>query len=159
MIAPVVMCIDDQREVLGALVGDLQELSSIELIECESVSEAWEMLDELQTNGKHLALILCDHIMPGTKGIDFLIELFQRQCGNPPKTALITGLASHQDTIAAINQARICCYIAKPWNKQELLQTVRSLLTSWIIQSGLDPREYPDLLDSETLYRELSQNA
>ena len=44
------------------------------VIACESAAEADEVLDLMDKHAEEPALIICDHVMPGRNGIDFLIE-------------------------------------------------------------------------------------
>ena len=150
------MCIDDQRGVLMALRKDLGFFKdACTIIVCESADEAAEVLDEIDTAGEHLAVIICDHLMPGKSGVDFLIELNGDARFPKTKKLLLTGLATHQDTIVAINEAQIDRYIEKPWDKESLIQTVKVLLTLYLLQSGSDYKLYLKILDQQTLYREL----
>ena len=100
-----IISIDDQREILAALRKDLLQLGEYcSLAECESAEEAAEVLDEVDAEGAHLAILICDHVMPGQNGIDFLAE-FDKDVRFPhTKRVLLTGLATHQDTIVAINE-------------------------------------------------------
>ncbi|MGL4602364.1 MAG: hypothetical protein ACRCVE_13020, partial [Plesiomonas sp.] len=70
------ICVDDQREVLSAVVRDLDKLAHwINIEECESAAEAISLIDDLDAEGKQIALVVSDHIMPGKNGVDFLAEL------------------------------------------------------------------------------------
>ncbi len=150
---PAILCIDDQREVLAALMKDLEPLEEhFALIECESALEAHQVLDDLDDRGEPLALIVCDHVMPGQSGIDFLIEAGRDLRFQDTKKMLLTGLATHQDTIRAINSAGIDYYVEKPWEDADLLKAVKVLLTRYVVQSGLDYQPYLPVLDQETLY-------
>lgn len=149
------LCIDDQREVLAALRKDLSSLSTYcTMIECESAEEAEEVLDEIDAEDKKLALIICDHVMPGKNGIDFLTEFKGDLRFIHTKKLLLTGLATHQDTIHAINEADIDFYIEKPWG-EELMQAVKKLLTKFILRTGIAYEPYLEITDQETLYAEL----
>jgi two-component system chemotaxis response regulator CheY len=155
-----ILCLDDQRDVLAALRKDLEVLASaVTLIACESVAEAEEVLDLMDKHAEEPALIICDHIMPGTNGIDFLIDF--RKEGRFPRTKriLLTGLATHRDTIEAINKAHIDHYIEKPWDGAGLVRTVREFLTRYVLEAGLDYKEYLGVLDQETLYGELRKRS
>jgi two-component system chemotaxis response regulator CheY len=155
-----IICLDDQRDVLAALRKDLEPLSgAVTVIACESVSEAEEVLDALDKRAEEPALLVCDHVMPGRSGIDFLVEF--RKSGRFPKTRLVllTGLATHRDTIEAINEARIDHYIEKPWDGADLVRTVKGLLTRYVLDSGLDYKPYLGALDQETLYGELRKKS
>ena len=60
----IIICVDDQREVLATLRKDLILFEShCELIECESTDEVDEVLEEIDSAGKIPALIICDHVM------------------------------------------------------------------------------------------------
>ena len=76
---PNIVCVDDQREVLATLKKDLEGFTDFFKIEyCESAEEANEVIEEIDGNGDHLALLICDHIMPVSNGIDFLIPIFRQ---------------------------------------------------------------------------------
>jgi|YNPNPStandDraft_1061719.scaffolds.fasta_scaffold40642_1 two-component system chemotaxis response regulator CheY len=150
-----VLCIDDQREVLAALRKDLEPLSAVcTFVECESAAEAEEVLADMERRGDHLALIICDHIMPGKNGIDLLAELVQAGRFPNTKKLLLTGLATHEDTIYAINEAHIDRYVEKPWDATQLQQSVKILLTTYLVRSGLEYQPYVDLLEQSVLHKE-----
>ena len=68
---------------------------------------------------------------------------------------LLTALATHQDTIQAINKANIDLYLEKPWKKEELVLAVSTMLTHFILDSGLAYTPYVSLLNSEILFTKL----
>lgn len=151
-----IICIDDQREVLTALRKDLETFKShCKIVECESAAEANEVMNELDAAAEQVAVLICDHIMPGKNGIEFLIEVNQDLRFAKTKKLLLTGMATHQDTIVAINKAHIDRYIEKPWDIQNLTQTVKSLLTMYIIEAGIEYEPFIEVLDQTILYREL----
>ncbi len=155
-----ILCLDDQRDVLAALRKDLEVLGgAVTVIACESVAEAVEVLDVMDKHAEEPALLICDHVMPGKNGIDFLIDF--RKEGRFPKTrrVLLTGLATHRDTIEAINRAHIDHYIEKPWDGAELVRTVKGLLTRYVLEAGVDYKPYLGVLDQETLYGELRKRS
>lgn len=70
-----ILCVDDEREVLDSVVQDLDCFEEHFIIEAaESVAEAKSVIDDYRQEDVPLALILCDHIMPEQTGIQFLIE-------------------------------------------------------------------------------------
>lgn len=150
-----VLCIDDQREVLAALRKDLEPLCAVcTIVECESAAEAEELLAEMEERGDQLALIICDHIMPGKNGIDLLAELVRAGRFPETKKLLLTGLATHEDTIYAINEAHIDRYVEKPWDAGQLQQSVRILLTTYLVRSGLDYQPYVELVEQLVVNKE-----
>ena len=129
MSKPNIICVDDQREVLSAIKRELDAFSTdFNIVECESASEADEVVNELNDENQTIALIICDHIMPGENGIEFLARINKDDRFNQTKRMLLTGLASHQDTIKAINEAQIHYYLEKPWDSDELVAVVKKLI-------------------------------
>lgn len=151
-----ILCIEDQREVLNAVVNDLEVFeTNFPIEECESVAEAIEVMEEIYDRGDYLGIIISDHVMPDKNGIDFLVELHQDERFRKTKKLLLTGLATHQDTINAINNAAVDRYIPKPWSKETLQGYVRILLTEFILESGIPYQPYIKILDQDTLYQKL----
>lgn len=148
-----IICVDDQREVLSALTSDLEVFEThVNIEECESANEAWDLIEKIDENGDHIALIISDQVMPGNTGVDLLKKV--KHDGRFSKTTkvLLTGQATHQDTIEAINNAGLDNYIEKPWNKESLHAIIKKLLTKYVISSGLDYNEYIEVLDNVKLY-------
>lgn len=124
-----IICVDDEREVLAALKKDLESLErDYTISECESANEAWELLEELFDADEKVRLIICDHIMPGENGVQFLTRAYEDERFRDVKKVMLTGLATHQETIQAINDAHIHLYMEKPWDAEELLAKVKQLL-------------------------------
>ncbi|WP_299013935.1 response regulator [uncultured Photobacterium sp.] len=151
-----VICVDDQREVLSAVLKDLAPLNDFFNVEdCESADEALELIDELDAEGEYIALVISDHVMPGKTGVELLTDISQDPRFTQTKKVLLTGQATHQDTIEAINRARIESYFEKPWKAEALLTTARSLITEYIFDSGLDYQTWADILDNSVVFRRL----
>lgn len=159
MSKPAILCIDDQREVLAALVKDLEPLSEyFDLIDCESGDEALSVLDELHVGGTPVALVISDHVMPGISGVELLTKLRQDDRFAKARLLLLTGLATHDDTIRAINEAAIDRYVAKPWQPAELLSNVKKLITAHLLDADPDGyRKYITVLDNEVLIEHLKK--
>lgn len=151
-----IICVDDQREVLSAVIKDLQPLSKYFLLEeCESAEECEDLLEQLDEEGAQVALVISDHIMPGRSGVELLAGLTKDRRFASTKKVLLTGQATHRDTIEAVNAARIDHYFEKPWDPDELLKTGRRLVTEFVLAQRLDYEPYASVLDQATLYREL----
>lgn len=149
-----IICVDDQREVLSALRGDLSSLP-FALETCESAAEAQEILDEIDARGGHAAVVVCDHVMPEKSGVDWLAEVNADERFAHTRKILLTGLATHRDTIHAINEADIDLYLEKPWDADMLRAAVRRMATEYVMASGVDYSQMIGDLDQEVLYREL----
>jgi len=149
-----IICVDDEREVLQAVSRDLNCFDSLfHIEECESAEECLELLEEIDAEQDHVAVIISDHVMPGKSGVELLSEVANDERFLGTRKLLLTGLATQGDTIAAINHGKIDNFLEKVWDVDELVQTVRELLTVFIIEKGIDYEDYIDSLDAPTLYR------
>ena len=147
-----IIIVDDQREVLTTVSKDLEVLSDyITIEECESAGETLELLDQIDEEGNYVAVIISDHVMPGKNGVELLSEISQDARFRASKKILLTGLATHEDTINAINQASIQRYVEKPWEKETLLNIVKELLTRFVLEKGMDYEEIQPILDNDVI--------
>ncbi|EGQ9991177.1 response regulator [Vibrio vulnificus] len=150
------ICVDDQREVLNAVVQDLDGLADwLNIEECESGHEALELIDDLDADGEFIAVVISDHVMPGMTGVELLRTLHTDARFFKTRKVLLTGQATHSDTIEAINSAGIVRYFEKPWKKQELVQCIRELVTDFIFDQGLDYQIWHDELDQAGVLKHL----
>lgn len=143
-----ILLIEDELEVMEALLSDLEEFEDYFPLEAANSSdEAERILQEITGSGNLVGLILCDHVLPGENGVDFLIRMQKEKELQSAKKVLVTGQAGHTDTIKAINEADLDHYIAKPWSKEELHNVVVKQLTDFVIQTRQDPLAYMSVLD------------
>ena len=151
-----IICIDDQREVLSTLSEDLSPFEDIlKIEECESADEAWGIMESIDTEGDHIALVITDQVMPKKSGVELLKNMSKDGRFESTKKMLLTGLATHQDTIEAINDAQLDHYIEKPWKKEELHQAIHTLLTGYVLEQGIDYEKYLPVLDQKVLFEHL----
>ncbi|MGU3806880.1 response regulator [Vibrio diabolicus] len=151
-----VICVDDQREVLSAVLQDLEPLNQwLNIEDCESAGEVLELMDELDAEGEMIALIISDHVMPGKTGVELLTEVSQDSRFVRTRKVLLTGQATHADTINAINSAGIDRYFEKPWQASQLIECVRNLVTQYIFDMGLDYTQYHEHLDQRVVFERL----
>ncbi len=149
-----IIFIDDQIDVLSSLRNDLKIFGEKFILDdCESADEAMELLEEFESSGEPVALILSDHIMPNRNGIDFLTEISKDDRFEKIRRVLITGQASHADTINAINNASIDYYINKPWTVELLHKIAKTLLTHWILDNDLNHQDFAGLVDTDVLFK------
>lgn len=145
-----ILCIDDQRDVLACVVRDLAPLAEYVIIEeCESAEDARQLIAELGSKTDHVGLFICDHIMPGTSGVDFLTSLTKDPRFQHARKILLTGQASHEDTIGAINRASVDYYLEKPWKDTEMLALCRRYLTEFLFDADLYSRKWAFFADPE----------
>lgn len=157
MISPAIICVDDQDDVLAAVRRDLDFLNQqLQLVTAASAAEAWELAEELDAHGHPLAVVVTDQVMPGGDGVDLLKRLQGDARFSAARTCLLTGQATHADTIEAINVAQVGRYIEKPWRGEQLRDAVVTLFTQWLLEeSGEDHAPFMALLDQEILRRHL----
>lgn len=142
------LILDDEQEVRDALERDLIGLAGILRIEiAEDVEDAWTVIDDIARDGDTLAVALCDHRMPGTTGVEFLIDMMADKRTAKTRKVLVTGQADLSDTITAVNAADLDYYLAKPWTETELRSVVSDCLTDYIDEAGLDPLPYMSIID------------
>lgn len=155
-----IICLEDQPEVLETIVNQLAFFENHLVIEeCSSADEARELVEEIDSEGNHVAVIVSDHVMPGETGVDFLSKIHQDDRFKTTKKVLITGQATHMDTIQAINMAGLDRYISKPWKQEELLQIVSTLLTDFIFDKGIEYNEFMEVLDKNRLFERVQQSS
>lgn len=154
-----ILCVDDEREVLDSVIQDLDCFEEYFLLEAaESVKEAKQLIDECNQQDIKLALIVCDHIMPDQTGIQFLIELNEQPDTAATRKLLLTGQAGLEDTVEAVNHSSLDFYIAKPWRGDELRQAVKQQLTTYIIDNEQDLIPWAAALDTEKIFEAVAQN-
>lgn len=146
------LCIDDEREVLDALLRDLRPLAAAFRLEgADSADDARPMVQDILAEGGQIALVFADHLMPGTTGVEFLIELHHQPATAATRKVLVTAQAGHQDTIQAINEAELDHYISKPWKPEELLAVARRQLVDYLLANVEDLLPYLKVLPSPRL--------
>jgi response regulator RpfG family c-di-GMP phosphodiesterase len=79
------------------------------------------------------------------------VELNSRPETAGARKVLITGQATHEDTIRAVNHADLDHYVAKPWSPAELQGVVRRLLTDAVIDGADDLLRYVPVLEGERI--------
>jgi response regulator RpfG family c-di-GMP phosphodiesterase len=144
-----VLVLEDEPAVREALERDLAPFGATVRIEAaEDVPDAWEVVDEIDADGDRLALVLADHRLPGTSGVDFLVQLLADGRTSAARKVLVTGQADQDDTIRAVNEAGLDHYVAKPWDADELRLVVRHELTEHVLEHRLDPLPHLAALDA-----------
>lgn len=154
-----ILLIEDELEVMEALLNDLEVFeSSFPLEAANSSDEAEKIVNEISGSGDRIGLILCDHVLPGENGVDFLIRMEHNDYVRDSRKVLVTGQAGLEDTVRAINDADLDHYISKPWTREELHEVVRDQLTSFVLNSGTDPMPYMAILDGVRISEWMRKN-
>lgn len=153
----VILCIEDEPDVREAVVRDLEPFEPTFVVEeAESVEDARRVVAEVVEAGDRVALVLADHLLPGTTGTDFLVELHDRPETHAAHKVLLTGQAGHDDTITAVNRAGLDHFIAKPWAPEDLRAVVRHELTGYVLAEVDDLLPYVGVLDEQPILEEIA---
>jgi len=151
-----ILVVEDEPEVLDSIVRDITEFEEHFNVEMtDTAEEAEEIIDQILEEEGMIGLILCDHVLPGKNGVDLLIEMQNDEKTKPTKKVLITGQAGLEETVKAVNEADLKHYIAKPWEKSDLVDITRKLLTDYVIEHVKDPLPYMQVLDAEKIAEHL----
>lgn len=153
-----ILCVEDEPEVMEAILRDLAPFEPPFLMEgFSSTAEAKDWLVQLDPEHARVALLLCDHVMPGQRGVDFLCQLKTSELPvlKGTRRALFTGQAGQKDTITAINEGGIHHYIAKPWDPKALQDNIRQLLTDYVTSQELNPLPLMPALDQARMVEHL----
>jgi DNA-binding NtrC family response regulator len=120
-----VLIVDDDAFMLKVLYRVLQK--EYTLYQAESAEEAVEVL-----RGRHVKAILCDHILPGQSGLDFLIALKQRNA--QIKSVLFSAALETEQFIKAINEGQVFRFVKKPASPADIQQAVREAIRQYDIE-------------------------
>jgi thioredoxin reductase (NADPH) len=139
MTKPVILSVDDDREVLAAVERDLrkQYRAHYRIVTAASGQEALDAARELKRRGTPVALFLVDQRMPMMNGTQLLGEL--RKLFPDAKRVLLTAYADTDAAIAAINEIGLHHYLMKPWDppEQRLYPVLDDLLEGWTASARL----------------------
>lgn len=134
MAKPVLLTIDDDAQVLGAIAQDLRRKygANYRIVRASSGLEALDVLAQLKEREEPVALLLSDHRMPQMDGVEFLER--SRALYPEARRALLTAYADTEAAIRAINKVRIDYYLMKPWDPPEtqLYPVLDDLLEDWL---------------------------
>src|SRR5690348_5922625 len=139
MAKPILLCIDDDSDVLRAIERDLRSHygATYRVLASDAPEKALELLKQLKVRSDSVALLLADQRMPKMDGVAFLQEA--RHIFPDAKRALLTAYADTNAAISAINQVNINYFFLKPWDPPEqfLYPQLDDLLDDW--QAGYRP--------------------
>jgi response regulator RpfG family c-di-GMP phosphodiesterase len=116
-----ILFVDDEANILKALRRLLADT------ECEVfiASSGVEGLKILQEN-PDMGLVVSDQRMPVMTGVEFLAQA--RALAPDTVRILLTGYADIHAVVDAINKGGAYRYITKPWNDDELLQSLKAAM-------------------------------
>lgn len=111
--------VDDEEDIISALYDTF--VDDYHIFKTTDPKEALEIVKK-----EDIALIISDQRMPEMTGSELLAEIHKTK----PETlrVLLTGYADINAAIDAINKGAIHKYVEKPWDDEELLEMVASLV-------------------------------
>jgi two-component system NtrC family sensor kinase len=111
------LCVDDEVNVLRSL----KRLFMDEEYEILTAASGTDGLSILQSTHP-VQVVLSDYRMPGMNGVEFLREV--RSLSPTTVRIVLSGYADSAAVVSAINEGQIYKFIPKPWNDDELRNTI-----------------------------------
>ncbi len=133
MAKPIILAVDDDAEVLGAIERDLRQRyrADYRVMRAGSAAEGLETARELAARNAQVALFLVDQRMPLMSGIELLGAVMKLHPDS--RRVLLTAYADTDVAIAGINSIGLDHYLMKPWDppEQRLYPVLDDLLSEW----------------------------
>lgn len=138
-----VLFVDDEQSIRNAIERIYLERNDVRCLFAASGQEGLDILER-----EEVWVVVSDYQMPGICGVEFLSRVKRMR----PDTLriMMTAYADLSIAIDAINKSEAFRFITKPWNNQELLDTVDEALMRYQIIQSLRSED-------ETLYLTLAQ--
>jgi DNA-binding NtrC family response regulator len=121
LVKPQVLFVDDEVAVLEALRSALRK-ATFAVLTATSATEALKLLKD-----RPIDVVVSDERMPGMLGSEFLG--YVRQLHPNTIRIMLTGQASLDGAIRAINEGEIYRFLTKPCNPVQLVHTIDDALT------------------------------
>jgi thioredoxin reductase (NADPH) len=134
MSLPIILCLDDDAQVLRAIVRDLRNKyrEHYKIVSTTVVKEALDSLLELKNKGETIAMFISDQRMPELDGVAFLEKTMPYYPDS--KRILLTAYSDTDAAIKAINKVQLDYYLVKPWDppEEKLYPVIDELLDDWL---------------------------
>jgi DNA-binding NtrC family response regulator len=122
-----ILLVDDESHVLSALKRALFD-ESLEIVSVTSAEEALEVMKE-----QHFKVVISDERMVGMQGSEFLAQVRV----DTPETVriMLTGHATLEAAMKAVNEGEIYRFFSKPWNDHDLIFAIRSAIEKFDLEA------------------------
>ena len=154
----VIICVDDELIVLQGLTAQLnRHFGKEHLLElAQSGEEALEIITAHLKEDFEIPVLITDQIMPGMKGSELLREI--KKISPFTINILLTGQANADEVGEALNFGNLYRYMAKPWERTDLILTVQEALKSFemdrlLEQQNKQLKEYNEKLEEKVKKR------
>ena len=124
-----ILLVDDEVHVVNALRRALMD-EDYDIIAAYGGEEALELLS------KHaVKVIVCDERMPGMSGAE-LLSIASRKHPQIVRI-LLTGYATLENAMKAVNEGEIWRFFTKPWSDLDLTLAIRSAIEKYDLETKL----------------------
>ena len=138
MTSDFVLFVDDEQNILNA-VKRLFISDPVNVLTATTAREGMELL-----KNNTVSVIVSDNMMPGMNGIDFLT--WTKTVAPDSVRILMTGYADLHAAIEAINKGEVFRFVTKPWDDEELRQTVLDSIARYRIVTSMKSADEAKLL-------------
>lgn len=149
------LIVDDEPHVISSLTRALAD-DGYEITGAGGGEEALRLMESA-----HFQVVISDEKMPGMDGAEYLAKVKERH----PETVriMLTGHASVEATMRAVNNGEIYRFFTKPWNDLELRLSLKSAVEKYYLEEEnrqllkTVKRQSQELKQLETLYPGISE--
>jgi DNA-binding NtrC family response regulator len=121
-----ILLVDDEQNVLSALIRELAD-EPYEIVTALNGEEALNLVA-----GQTFKVIISDERMPGMDGASFLAAA--KEISPSSVRIMLTGHASIDATMRAVNNGEIYRFFTKPWNSLELKQSIKTAVERYDLE-------------------------
>lgn len=118
-VRPAVLLVDDEPALLESM-----RLTLKDDYEIETATSAEDAL--LMTATRSYAIVICDQLLPGAQGLDFLVRVAKQFPAM--RRILLTGYMNPELLSRGVVIAGLYCYLLKPVSPAELRQAIGGAL-------------------------------
>ncbi|MDD2850736.1 MAG: response regulator [Desulfuromonadaceae bacterium] len=122
-----ILLVDDEDNVLTAITRALFD-EPLEIVTSSSAEQALEVM-----KGQSFKVVISDERMIGMQGSDFLAQV--RSLYPETIRIMLTGHATLEAAMKAVNEGEIYRFFAKPWNDHDLKFAIRSALEKFDLEA------------------------
>lgn len=116
-----ILLVDDDPHILSALQRALHQRWGAERLQIDSFTDPFDALKRICSCDYDL--VICDYMMPQMSGGELLHAL--REVAPDTVRIMLSGSSSFDTMLSAINQAQAFRFLRKPWDADELTDSVR----------------------------------
>lgn len=117
-----ILCVDDEKDIVDALYDTLTDIYNVKT--ATRGADALKIINE-----EEVVVIISDQRMPEMTGSELLAQI--NKVKPHIKKILLTGYADVNAAVDAINNGAVNKYINKPWDDEELTNTVAHLVAMY----------------------------